>query len=223
MGFLGSLAAAKFKSSTSGFKENMRESVRNLTGNGDTVNWEDYNYPPCLRVVHFDLNDVEDPTARVAVQWAHAYFIIVQVLLLVNLVVTVALAAGGVSGKGVHVLYSFFNVIIVTIVGMYGFYNGYKGLATQNMRLTSRYLLIEAAVGVFVLVSMLAGGSNFNGWMNLERADEASDMRDFWVPWTYTEASLWTATFLVGVVAWARVAASRRYGRPTGGGFRARA
>ena len=44
-----------------------------------------------------------------------------------NTLVTVVLAAGGVDGKGVAVLYSLFNLALYGVLGFYSVYHAYKG------------------------------------------------------------------------------------------------
>lgn len=44
-----------------------------------------------------------------------------------NTLVTVVLAAGGVDGKGVAVLYSLFNFALYGVLGFYSVYHAYKG------------------------------------------------------------------------------------------------
>ena len=70
------------------------------------VDWEDYNYPPFLNVMHYTLADVEDEEARSAVWYAHAAYTASVGMLALNLFVTFILAVGGVEDKGVHFVYS---------------------------------------------------------------------------------------------------------------------
>ena len=59
------------------------------------MDWEDYNYPPCLRILHYNLGDVEDEDSRGAVGWAHWSYIGVFGTLALNLLVNLVLALGG--------------------------------------------------------------------------------------------------------------------------------
>ncbi|KAK3252678.1 hypothetical protein CYMTET_38037 [Cymbomonas tetramitiformis] len=183
----------KVGGATRGLSERLQE-------RGSSVNWEDFNYPPLIEIVHYDINDLEEPGPRAAVLWTHANYLFSFGILALNIVATLVLAIGGVSGKGVEVLYSFFNIIIFAILGMYSFYHAYKGLATQNARLTTKFFIVEAVLLIFRCVCALVGASNFNGWLNLKRAKDSGKMSDFWVGWTIFESLLWTCAIIICVV-----------------------
>ena len=52
-------------SAASAFAKNKAQNVRDtISDSMSKIDWEDYNYPPCLHVIHYNLNDVEDETAR---------------------------------------------------------------------------------------------------------------------------------------------------------------
>ena len=156
----------------------------------------------------------QDEDCRCAVRWVHASYLSALATLCLNLVAALVLASGGVPKKGVDVLYAFLNLLLFSVFGMYGFYMAYKGLATQNKRLCYQYLGIQAVLFLFMCVSMLAGGANFNGWLNLQRASDSEKLRGFWIAWTLAEASLWTLNVLVCVVGMQRVWALKKTGRP---------
>ena len=101
---------------------------------------------------------------------------------------------------------------------MYSFYNGYKGLATQNTRLTNNHIVLQCVFMVFMFAASLASGANFNGFTNISKAKNASKMSDFWVAWTYIEATLWLVNLAVGGFALYKVAMNRKHGRPSGSG-----
>eukprot|EP00192_Tetraselmis_astigmatica_P018864 CAMPEP_0117696202 /NCGR_PEP_ID=MMETSP0804-20121206/28551_1 /TAXON_ID=1074897 /ORGANISM="Tetraselmis astigmatica, Strain CCMP880" /LENGTH=237 /DNA_ID=CAMNT_0005510333 /DNA_START=254 /DNA_END=967 /DNA_ORIENTATION=+ len=112
-----------------------------VLGNALQVNWEDYNYPPLLRIIHYQLSDVEDPVGRSAVFWAHFNHNAVCVALLLNVMGNSILAGFRVPGKRVAVLYSIFNLVLISMLGLYSFYHCYKGIATQNRRLCRRFYM----------------------------------------------------------------------------------
>ena len=164
---------------------------------------EDYNYPPLIKVIHFHLGDVEDDASRKAVRVAHWNYIMSTATFFVNFLGNFVLACGGVQWKVLHVFYSLFNLIIYSIVGMYSFYNGYKGLATQNGRMTTYYVIIQALSVIFFFAASIASGANYNGWTNVSKAEAEDDreMSDFWVGWTYFESLLWTVDYIMGGLA----------------------
>ena len=164
---------------------------------------------------------MEDPGAREAVRWAHYNYIMAVITFALNIFANFVLACGGVKWKGVHMIYAIFNLIIYSIVGMYSFYNGYKGLATQNGRMTTNYILLQSLFLVFMFAASIASGANYNGWTNIPIAADAKDsMAGFWVGWTYFESSLWTVNYVVGGVALYKTVTNRKdHGRSSGGGL----
>uniref|UniRef100_A0A7S0SS67 Secretory carrier-associated membrane protein n=1 Tax=Mantoniella antarctica TaxID=81844 RepID=A0A7S0SS67_9CHLO len=218
MASMSSLAATAVKSSVASSVSGMRERRADQMSQ---VDWEDYNYPPWINVLHYSLKDVEDPGAKTAVKWAHYNYIMGVTTFALNVLSMLVLAAGGVKWKGVHLIYAIFNLIIYGIVGMYSFYNGFKGLATQNGRMTTNFVGLQSLFLVFMFAASIASGANYNGWTNLAIAadvEKSKKMRGFWVGWTYFEASLWTLDYIVGGFALYKVVTSRNDGRSSKAG-----
>ena len=159
------------------------------------VDWEDYNYPPYLRVLHYNLDDVEDANAKFAVRIANINYLMACSTFCVNCFGTFVLACGGLKLKGVHLIYAIFNLIIYSIVGMYAFYKGYKGLATKNGRLTDYYLGLQVLFIIFFFVASIVSGANYYGWTNVKRASDSDKLSGFWVFWTFLESILWTIDY----------------------------
>mmetsp|Transcript_33829 Transcript_33829/g.95768 ORF Transcript_33829/g.95768 Transcript_33829/m.95768 type:complete len:220 (+) Transcript_33829:313-972(+) len=172
-----------------------------VLGNALQVNWEDYNYPPLLRIIHYQLSDVEDPVGRSAVFWAHFNHNAVCVALLLNVMGNSILAGFRVPGKRVAVLYSIFNLVLISMLGLYSFYHCYKGIATQNRRLCRRFYMSYTLLMIFMLLSSLLAFSFFNGWLGLPKAlgSPPGVAQDAWVAWIAIEASLWTANLGTGI------------------------
>ena len=96
---LGNAAGAFAKNKAN----NIRDQIGEMTSK---VDWEDYNYPPCVNVVHYTLADVEEDEPRSAVWYANIAYTASVALLTMNLFITFVLAVGGVEDKGVHFVYS---------------------------------------------------------------------------------------------------------------------
>ena len=163
-----------------------------------------YHVPSCLCAIQ-------------AVWWAHFSYMSAVSVLCLNLFTAFVLACGGVEDKGVHFVYSLFNLIIFSVVGMYSFYCGYKGLATRNMRVSVRYAAIQVPLLVFIFLCMLLGIGNYNGWLNLRRAEDEGEMKGFWVAMTVIESLLWLAVLGFTSYAYWLLHNKRTYGGRTGG------
>ena len=61
------------------------------------MDWENYNYPPCLCVVHLDLEDCDEGGPRDAVKTALIAYWAGFVMCVLNAIITIVLAAGGVA------------------------------------------------------------------------------------------------------------------------------
>ena len=170
---------------------------------------EDYNYPPCLNVLHYNVDDIENASARAAVRTAHVAYVYALGLFLLNFLGTVILAGGG-AVDGVNVVYALFNVVIYGIVGMYAFYCGYKGMATRNGRLTDYYVWLQSFFVLFQLIASSVNGANYYGWSNAGRAKRSEKMSDFFLGWTFFESTMWTLGYLLGAVALYRVVTTRK-------------
>lgn len=48
-----------------------------------TIDWDNYNYPPLIRIMHFNLNELEGSARRV-VRLCHWAFLLIIITLLVN-------------------------------------------------------------------------------------------------------------------------------------------
>ena len=79
---------------------------------------------------------------------------------------------------------------------MYSFYNVYKGLATNNPRMTNYHIGLQSLFLVFMFAASIASGANYNGWANLAKAGEADKMSGFWVGYTFFEAGAFTRLLL---------------------------
>ena len=170
---------------------------------------EDYNSPPHLNVLHYNVDDIENASARAAVRTAHVAYVYALCLFLLNFLGTVILAGGG-AVDGVNVVYALFNVVIYGIVGMYAFYCGYKGAATRNGRLTDYYVWLQSFFVLFQLVASSVNGANYYGWSNAGRAKRSEKMSDFFLGWTFFESTMWTLGYLLGAVALYRVVTTRK-------------
>lgn len=170
---------------------------------------EDYNYPPYLNVLHYNSDDIENPSARAAVRLAHVSYLYTLSLFLLNFLGTIILSGGG-AVDAVNVVYTLFNVIIYSIVGMYAFYCGYKGMATRNGRLTDYYVWLQSFFVLFQLIASSVNGANYYGWSNAGRARRSEKMSDFFLGWTFFESTMWTLGYLLGAAALYRVVTTRK-------------
>lgn len=53
------------------------------SGGRSPIKWDEYNYPPFVRIMHFDLSELEGSSRKV-VRWAHAGFFLLVAALMCN-------------------------------------------------------------------------------------------------------------------------------------------
>ena len=149
-------------------------------------------------------------------RWAHSSYRLLCFACLFNIAATLVLVSSGAKGSFLNILYAIFNFIILSLVGLYSFYNAYKGLATNNMSMSMKYILIQGLAIVFMVVSVSAYGANFNGLGSLRKVKQASArLKDMWVAWVIIESVLWLINLCVGIYSVYKVQQNRREGRPT--------
>ena len=74
-------------------RDEQRKTLRSrLTDPTTTNRREDYNYPPWINVLHFDIRDIEEEDGRVAVRLAHVNYMCVLATFLLNLLGTIVMS-----------------------------------------------------------------------------------------------------------------------------------
>lgn len=126
------------------------------------IDWANFNYPPLIRLFHFDLAELPART-RVIVRWIHISFLIALVIMIVNFIDNVVLAALGLKGGWWNLAYSLLNIMIGAPLGCFVFYTGYKGLAKNESKEQFRYVVMESAlIAAYVIFALIPFGP-FNG------------------------------------------------------------
>mmetsp|Transcript_18852 Transcript_18852/g.48589 ORF Transcript_18852/g.48589 Transcript_18852/m.48589 type:complete len:239 (+) Transcript_18852:71-787(+) len=168
----------------------------------NAINWDNYNYPPLLHVVHFDLEEL-DAVPRLIVRWCHWSYKLLVVCLFTNFVTNLVLAIGAVKLKYLHAVYAFFNLVIGTTVGFYVFFSGYKGVAIASSSMMHRYMALEAAIIVLEFCFSILSVANFNGWTRVDQIDGAptKELKLYWLAAAFIESILWTIAYVIGCVA----------------------
>ena len=214
------------------------------------INWEDFNHPPLLHLWHFAPRELEPGPRRVA-RVAHAAYWLLLTSLLVNLPASIGLAAAGVEGAPLNIMYSVFNVLIGGGVGIWAEMSLYKGVGKNLPSLMARYLAIWGVFTLAMLAFSVMPIANFNGWLRLRLVhDDATlsdgararrvmhaparpppalnaphaataDVRTFWTIMTVVESILWTLSFVVSCYTWSLVYRVQRDG-PAALGVRVR-
>ena len=132
--------------------------------NANAIKWDDFNYPPVLRIIHYSSEELPDPAKGLSKR-IHASFLILVLTLLINLVNCIVQVAQG--AEGIMIFYSVLNILIFTPLGMFTFYRGYRGLASDIYLLKFYKLVQGVLVILFIIFSIIAAGA-FNGWLRVK-------------------------------------------------------
>eukprot|EP00164_Ancoracysta_twista_P001149 GFYU01001507.1.p1 GENE.GFYU01001507.1~~GFYU01001507.1.p1 ORF type:complete len:212 (-),score=54.18 GFYU01001507.1:113-748(-) len=177
---------------TSAAKGAAASALNGANPNKPKINWENYNYPPYLRLVHVDFTELQGEAQRTAV-FVHRAYILMMSTLGLNFFTSFVLACAGIADQGLAVMYSIFNIIIGGVVGMYSFYRCYVGICNNTDRDLWFWLIPWAILTIFMWIFSGINGLNMHGWANIADAKAVDGgISDFWVAMAVIESLLWT-------------------------------
>ena len=127
------------------------------------IRWENFNYPPLLKIVHYDLSELEPPHKGV-VRLLNITFILTFVVSIINFINSIAQTAVGFTG--LRILYSILNLVIFIPISLFAFYKGYRGLVFNKRELKFYYVAQVLLAIAYFIFSIISGG-NYNGWIRV--------------------------------------------------------
>lgn len=71
---------------------------------GPKIDWDNFNYPPLLKVIHYDISEVS-PEKKLIVRALWLSHVLIMVESILNIINTIAIAA--VLGSPIRIMYSF--------------------------------------------------------------------------------------------------------------------
>jgi hypothetical protein len=159
------------------------------------INWGDYNYPPCLSIVHYDPEDVTDESKKATVKIMHRVFLITVVVCALNLVSTIVDASLYADAKKSWILYSILNLFVIPPLAMYIFFSGYKAMALSDSSLMSRYSLMGTIQAIFYFLFTITPFGALNGLLSFAMYQVGW----FWTAAILIESGLWATAFGMAV------------------------
>jgi len=164
---------------------------------GDTyINWNDRNYPPLFKRMHFDRRMDPMPTlAFNGAWWLHNGYRLLLATYIINLIDSIILATGGAS-SALNILYSVIHLILGSIYATFVFFNGYKGIAGDMKIYRNRYCVVNGVYTIFMLVFVFLNAGNIHGWTAIGASTSMTGYFDFVCA---LESILWTINFLIAV------------------------
>ena len=131
------------------------------TTQSTNIDWHDYNFPPCLKLVHFRLSDFQEPKKGVIKKMYISWLLFISVLL-INIISTIVLAATVL--RLINILYTFLNLILGTAFSTFIFFQGYYGIAQKEERKVTWYKFGQAFLAVVYLLFVFLPFGAINGF-----------------------------------------------------------
>lgn len=77
------MAASTIRAGRDLFQKNLGVAQAGGSVGARNIKWDDFNYPPILRVMHYDISELDGPSKAV-VRWAHWAYLTLLAGLLTN-------------------------------------------------------------------------------------------------------------------------------------------
>jgi len=177
---------------------------------GKAIDWQDFNYPPLVRVVHY--NPLELPMrARSIAYCLNITFLLVSFACLLNFVDTCIIVSAS-SAPFKWVIQSLIHALLIPGLAFVVFFVGYRGLAEEATSQAGQFMIGQLAlIAVSILMSLVPFGC-VNGFFKLlviRSYINHSSALAFDVA-ILLESSIWMACTAMAVVTLMRV---RKYDR----------
>ncbi|KAK1939483.1 hypothetical protein X943_000427 [Babesia divergens] len=125
------------------------------------IHWQDLNYPWGLNLVHYDHRELNAISSKVS-RFAHAATFVVYATLLLNLIDVTVLASMGISP--IRILYSFFNVLLISPFVCTNFYLAFVVLALKGRTYYNQYIACQTIMCFLYIILAVLGEGPVNGF-----------------------------------------------------------
>ena len=137
-----------------------------LTAPKTSIDWNDFNWPPFLNIIHFKLSELKDPHLLPCRRLYGLFWLMVahSVLNLVSIIIQVATGY-----SALRILASILINFILLVVAAFALYNGYRGIC-QDSSLLLRYKIATIFIILLHFPMWIANTLNFNGIVRADRS-----------------------------------------------------
>jgi hypothetical protein len=144
----------------------LKEFIQDRKPRLSDINWEDYNYPKHLDLIHFDLQDIPDESLRKTGKLMEQSFLGVVLIFAINgFVNIVGIALDREHYPPVKGLYTIFHSFIFLFLGIWTLYKGYKTLCGINEK--TGYRILELVMLAFCGIAFVANVFCYHGVMGM--------------------------------------------------------
>ena len=133
------------------------------------IDWEDYTYPPLLKLFHYKLDELREPHRPVVKQLfiIHLLQVLHFLFNFFNVIVQVAYGLGV-----IRIISSPIFFLVIAVISTYQFYAGYQGIC-RDETLILRYKIASVIMFVIHLIMIIPDVVCFNGFVRLANLFEA--------------------------------------------------
>jgi len=164
-------------------------------GGLNDINWVNFNYPPLLQLIHYNLEEL--PTTLTGIVRSFNFsFQITVVGCLINLIDTFFIAATT-EAPWNWLLLSLIHLVLLPVAALFVFYSGYRGLAEPDSQLTTRFKIGQPILGFIYFLFGLVPYGCVNGLAKLGSYTTYTDSSTFWLVIIILESILWLVNALL--------------------------
>jgi len=176
------------------------------------IEWEDFNYPPALRLIHFKITELPKSLQYTA-RYLNMVFLLTTFVCVLNLVDSVAASYWAVQMGDISFMFSIrivmqssLHAILIPMAALLTFYVGYRGIAVPDGVLVARFQIAQVVLGIVSINFALWPVGCVNGLARLLFVSPEPDGLGLLVGIsTIIESSLWVANFLLAIINVVRV------------------
>ncbi|CAD8089308.1 unnamed protein product [Paramecium primaurelia] len=143
--------------------DTMRQFKSNQNDSKQKIDWDDFNYPPLIKVIHYNIEEVQ-PEYRLVVRSLWLSSILIFVYTLLNIINNSIQAGNGLDG--IRILYSFMFLFSFNPIQFFIFYRGYKGVVSDPYLLVL-YKWVQIILILCWITFSIVAILGFNGFIIL--------------------------------------------------------
>ncbi|CAD7950638.1 unnamed protein product [Amoebophrya sp. A120] len=161
------------------------------------INWQDYNYPPWLRLIHYKQDELPVAIARTT-RLMRLFFEIqcfICALTVFNSIIITA-SASGYPAK--FFLFALLNSMMLPPAALFVFYQGYRGLAISSSSLLTQYKIANSVAILLTLLCCFVPMGAINGFGRYDtELYEHSDGKGYWGFAIFVESMLYLTNLAI--------------------------
>jgi len=159
------------------------------------INWNDHNYPPLIRKMHFDhAGDPMPAVAKTITKVAYFTYRATILVLIINFWTTLIFGVSG-AKPALDILFAILTCIALSTSSTFSFYNCYKGVAGDMKIYRTRYCIIQVILTILMIVFSLVNSGNLHGWTAIGSANNMTGFFDFVC---VLESGIWVFAIICG-------------------------